>query len=132
MDIEGVVECFNPKTQAVYKGAMGIGNIAMNAIGLGGSDLKELVGILPFLGSLLGEDLEFPQMECEITDIEYSGGAYESFPIPISSVEKALSSDALVTVEVYLDGEYRGVETLHFKKYGLKGWLMEEDILNFF
>ncbi|MBQ7582817.1 MAG: zinc-ribbon domain-containing protein [Lachnospiraceae bacterium] len=129
MDINTMAECMCPKLRGAYKGAMGVGNAVLDAVGIGGINMGDVIGLAPFLVSLFGEELNIPKtMNCEIVDVEYKGGNIEKFPIHISGIEKALAKDAYVTVVVHIDDDSQKTLKIHLQRYG-KEWLIEDDFL---
>jgi len=123
MDINTAVECFCPKVVGEYKAMLGVGNVLLGLTGLPG-DMNALSGLAP----LMGYEYGFPEMSYEILEVKYSGGSFEAFPIKTNGIGKLLASDAYVTLEEYEKGKSVGEETIHLKKYGTDGWLIEDDL----
>lgn len=123
LDLNTAVECFCPKVVGEYKAMLGVGNVLLGLSGLPG-DMNALSGLAP----LMGYEYGFPEMKYEIKEVEYSGGSFEAFPIKINGIGKLLASDAYVTLEEYEKGKSIGEETIHLKKYGKDGWLIEDDL----
>ena len=123
LDLNTAVECFCPKVVGEYKAMLGVGNVLLGLSGLPG-DMNALSGLAP----LMGYEYGFPEMTYEIKEVKYSGGSFEAFPIKINGIGKLLASDAYVTLEEYEKGASVGVETIHLKKYGKDGWLIEDDL----
>lgn len=123
LDLNTAVECFCPKVVGEYKAMLGVGNVLLGLSGLPG-DMNALSGLAP----LMGYEYGFPEMTYEIKEVEYSGGSFEAFPIKINGIGKLLASDAYVTLEEYEKGKSIGEETIHLKKYGKDGWLIEDDL----
>lgn len=123
LDLNTAVECFCPKVVGEYKAMLGVGNVLLGLSGLPG-DMNALSGLAP----LMGYEYGFPEMTYEIKEVEYSGGSFEAFPIKINGIGKLLASDAYVTLEEYEKGKSVGEETIHLKKYGKDGWLIEDDL----
>lgn len=124
MDINTAITCFCPKVVAEYKGMMGLTDTIMGFAGIG-TNMEAIAGLAPLL---LGSEYDIPKFSCDVVNIEYSGGAYETFPIEIEGIAKILASDAMVTIDEYEDGEPTGTETIHLKRYGSDGWLIEDDL----
>ncbi|MBE5847476.1 MAG: hypothetical protein E7300_07315 [Lachnospiraceae bacterium] len=127
MDLAGAIECFSPKVQREYKAMMGVGDAILGMAGLP-SGLESFVGLAP----LMGDEYDVPQWRLDVVDVTYSGENYDAFPIKIPGIEKLLASDAYVTVDEYKDGEFYLNETIHFKRYGNDGWLIEDDVFRQF
>lgn len=123
MDINAMMELCCPRMRAEYKGLMGVGDVALSFLGIGGS-METLSGLFPIAAAEHG----IPKVRFDIINMTYSGGIYDAFPIKTEGLAKLLASDVDVSMEEYENNEYTGNETIHLRNYGKDGWLIEDDL----
>lgn len=125
LDLRGLVGCCCPTIQNEYDGLLGLADSVLGLVGLDSGDLEAFAGLLPMLG--LGD--EIPHLDLEIKDVKYSGGFYESIPFKAEWLGKAFATDAYITVDAYENGQQVSPMTIHLRKYGTDGWLIETDLV---
>ncbi|MCR5508176.1 MAG: zinc-ribbon domain-containing protein [Lachnospiraceae bacterium] len=122
MDINGVIDCYNPRIADEYKGIMSAADSLIGLTGFKGN-MEALAGLAP----LFGANFDTPEYTVDIKSVEYSGGAYEAFPIKFDDLGAAFASTAKVKATVYTNGEDAEELEINLKKYDKK-WLIEDEL----
>lgn len=124
LNIDEMLECFEPKVQKQSKALLNITSGIVGGITGLSIDFSDLVEILPlFAGLDVGET---PNIKMVVSEIYYSGGIYEkicsSNGINNHVLGTLLAEDADCYVAIYINDELVTEDVFLMKKYGRDGW----------
>lgn len=109
LDIDGVIECFEPSVQAVYSGA---NSLLGEFVGM---DVSDLAAIAPFIAEYDedGDISDFPKMTIDINDIDKTSDSTAVVYCDISYSTGMSDTDQAINM-VKIDGEwYISAEALY-------------------
>ncbi len=113
-DIASMLQCYSPKTNAQYEGAMGL-------MGMFGIDGNAIVGIASSYA-------DTPKLKVKVKEVEYyKSGKKISSNMP-QIITNSSADKALIMVELYENGDLWDTRTFELSNYEKDGWLIEEDL----
>ena len=119
MDYNRVIECFDPTFQAQLKAVYGIAEFFMDQAGIPTMDMETMYDLLPGLVPLLGDTMDWPTMEIEVIETEYTDDyhAYVQVSMTLTADGETQSAEEVIPMKKVDDTWYIDM-TKYMQAYG--------------